>query len=490
MVPGSKLIATAAFFFALLTSELTLASPWINAGETRTRHHIQYLVDSEVLNLPTSSYPMPWIAVKQGLDAIERKQLSEQQLWSVSYLQHELQKNAASAYTYSRSHIGADAPAPQGFDQVFREDNALSVGLQLTGEQYAMNINGTFISDASDDKSSRADESYFAVLLGNWAAGIGSQSRWWGPGWHNSAVLSSAARPAPSVFIRRNNPAPSSLPVLAALGPWQFESFASALQQRHPNQDKPILWGTRLTVTPLSSLTFGFSSTSVWAKPNLPSDIAYPPEDFEPDALPIDINSDEGRSKVLRIHSTDARWGGSIGPVSAAVYAQGAWQQNQSDSNEALTAVAGLEAAMEILGSHSRIIIEASNAIADFESNSTANKSYSNADYLNGYRHLESPLAQGFDSDSETYSLSGQHFFAHGQALKWQLQRVRWKTLDPATHSFAGSPHNTLITRIQYRFAMSERLMAEIGANHFSEPITYKADEIDSGLSLSLFHHW
>lgn len=490
MVPGSKLIATAAFFCALLTPELTLASPWISAGETRTRHHIQYLVDSGALTLPTSSYPMPWIGVKQGLDAIERKQLSEQQLWSVSYLQHELQKNAAPAYTYSRSYIAADAPAPLGFDQMFREDNALSVGLQLTGEQYAMNINGTFISDASDDKSARGDESYFAALLGNWAVGFGSQSRWWGPGWHNSAILSNAARPAPSIFIRRNSPTASNLPVLSALGPWQFESFASALQQRHPNQDKPILWGARLTVTPLSSLTFGFANTGIWAEPHLPSDKSYPPEIDELEDAQAHTSNNEDRSKVMRMHSLDARWGFALGPVSAAAFAQGAWQRNRGGTDETLTAVAGLEASTNIFGSHSRIIIEASNAIADFESDSTVNRSYNNADYLNGYRHLESPLAQSYDSDSETYSFSGQHYFAHGQALKWQLQRVRWKSVNQAAHSFAGSPHNTRIARIQYRFALSERLMAEIGANHFSQPITYKADEIDSGLSLSLFHHW
>lgn len=490
MVPGSKLTAAAAFFCALLTPEFTFASPWISTGETRTRHHIQYLVDTGALTLPTSSYPMPWVSVKQGLDALERKQLNDQQLWSVSYLQHELQKNATPAYTYSRSHLSADAPTPQGFDQVFREDNSLSIGLQLTGEQYAMNINGTFISEASDDKSARADESYFAVLLGNWALGVGSQSRWWGPGWHNSAILSSAARPAPSVFIRRNSPAPSNIPLLAALGPWQFESFASALQQRHPNQDKPILWGARLTLTPLNSLTVGFASTGIWADPNLPSDVNYSPKDFESDALPINSQSDTDRSRVMRMHSIDARWGFALGPISAAAYAQGAWQLNRGQTDEASTAVAGIEAAMDILGSHSRIVIEASNAVADFESDSEARMSYNNADYLNGYRHLQSPLAQGYDSDSETYSVSGQHYFAQGQALKWQVQQVRWKSLDHAAHSFADSPANASITRIQYRFTLTERLMAEIGANHFSEPITYKAEEIDSGLSLSLFHFW
>lgn len=490
MVSGSRLIATAAFISSLLAAEFTLATPWINAGDTRTRHHIQYLVDSGALSLSTSSYPMPWVSVKEGLDTLERKRLSEQQLWSVSYLQHELQKNAAPVYTYSRSHIGADAPAPLGFDQIFREDNALSVGLQLTGEQYAMNINGTFISDASDDKSARADESYFAILLGNWAVGIGSQSRWWGPGWHNSAILSNAARPAPSIFIRRNSSTASSLPVLSALGPWQFESFASALQQRHPDQDKPILWGARLTATPLNSLTVGFSNTGIWSEPYLPSDISYPPEIYELEDPTIYTDSDEDRRKTLRMHSLDARWGFALGPISAAAYAQGAWEKSGGDSDETLTAVAGIEASMVILGSHSRFIIEASNAIADFESDGIAHKSYSNADYLNGYRHLESPLAQSYDSDSETYSLSGQHYFAHGQAFKWQFQRVRWKSLNQATHSFAGSPHNTRIARIQYRFALSERLMAELGANHFSQPIIYKTDEIDSGLSLSLFHHW
>lgn len=485
MVSGSKLLTAALLIGNLFAAELTLASPWINAGDSRTRHHIQYLVDTGVLNLPASSYPMPWVGVKQGLDVIKRKQLNEQQLWSVSYLQHEFQKNTVAAYTHARSHFASYQPVGQGFHQNFYEENNLNVGLQLTGEQFAMQLNGTFVNDPSDDKSARADESYIAAVVGNWAIGVGSQSRWWGPGWQSSAILSNQARPAPSIFIRRNNPAIADTPLLAMFGPWQFESFASALQQRHPDQDKPILWGTRVAFNPLQSLSLGFANTGIWAVPNLPADHDYSAADM--------INADDiddDRDKMLRLHSLDVRWGFAHAGMSGAIYAQGAWQKNRSDAEAFFTGIAGIEATMRLFGSHTRLIVEAGNSIADFHQDALINKSFNSTDYQNGYRHLQSPIAQSFDADSENYSLSGQHYFSHGQALSWQWQQVRWQPVATKPNSFTDSPAQTRIARIQYRFVVSERLMAEVGASHFSHPIVFKGEDIDSGLSLSLFHHW
>ena len=109
------------------------------------------------------------------------------------------------------------------------------------------------------DEGLSLDGSYLAARLGNWSATLGKVDRWWGPGWDGSLILSSNARPIPTISIERRMPEPFESKWLSWLGPWSFQSFVGRLEEeRHvPN---PLLWGMRgdLSPTILDGLELGF----------------------------------------------------------------------------------------------------------------------------------------------------------------------------------------------------------------------------------------
>jgi hypothetical protein len=47
----------------------------------------------------------------------------------------------------------------------------------------------------------RADGSYLGVNFGNFMLSAGLMERWWGPGWDGGLILSTNARPIPSVTL-------------------------------------------------------------------------------------------------------------------------------------------------------------------------------------------------------------------------------------------------------------------------------------------------
>lgn len=507
-----------------LTSFSVQASPWIETGNARTRHHIQYLVDSGVLNIPTSTWPLAWVSVKQALESVDTASLTPAQGWSIKYLKHELQKVMGGAYTQARSHTSASAQALEGFESSAREAREIETGIIYTGDQFAMKLTGTYVDDPTDNKSARADGSFLAFLLGNWATGVGAIDQWWGPGWHNSMVLSHNARPAPGFFLKRNQTQAFATPLLRWLGQWQFTTFVNQLQDKTGPIEKPLLLGARFSATPLQGLEVGLSRTAM----------------RNGDAKTTN-NPPIGTKQNYSLAAIDARYGFSLGANAIAFYGQVASQsgfhsgfqseiQNSSQNsfqNNNMTstaashniAMAGVEFSRVMLNTHHRIIFESSNSAASFYKNEPSyNTAYEHSTYEMGYRHLGRSIAASSDGDSEVVSLAGQHYFDNGHQFSWRLAHANLNrgaafnlnttsnlnttdnlnttnldttaTMQPGGSAFGPKQTKVDNTQIQYRLPVNDKLMVEIGGSYFSEQLMLNGKEIKSSLHLSLFHHW
>ena len=84
-----------------------------------------------------------------------------------------------------------------------------------------MNLQGSYVADPDDDKDWRADGSYLGVNFGNFMLSAGFMERWWGPGWDGSLILSTNARPIPSITLERNYTDPFKTKWLSWMGPWR-----------------------------------------------------------------------------------------------------------------------------------------------------------------------------------------------------------------------------------------------------------------------------
>ncbi|MBX2858089.1 MAG: hypothetical protein KTR17_05455, partial [Cellvibrionaceae bacterium] len=72
----------------VLLASTSYGDPWANAGDERTRFHIQVLKDSGKIRQPVSTWPIMWVEVEASLTDVDVKMLNRRELWSYRYLKH------------------------------------------------------------------------------------------------------------------------------------------------------------------------------------------------------------------------------------------------------------------------------------------------------------------------------------------------------------------------------------------------------------------
>ncbi len=492
-----RMFTVALLLTSLLTTCLSVATkayagPWIEVGDTRTRHHVQYLLDSGAIRLPTSTWPLPWAGVKQALDEINPSTLTADQNWSINYLNHAVNLAMASVAVTTHSHISKNPNIFNDFGSTSREAEEAGASINLMNDSFALGLAGRYVDEPSDNNHWRADGSYLAAALGNWALGVGAVDQWWGPGHQSSMILSNNARPAPGIFIKRTTSDAFTTPVLSWLGQWQFMTFMNRLNNGAASTSvgiqTPLLWGARLNFMPLQGLEIGLSRTAMWGGKDQDQDLSH----FKKVLL-----NDDSKDISQQLASIDLRYGRALGRVTVAAYGQLAQQESFADMPDHSVTLAGLEVAGLLGGTHNRIVLEASNSLEGLASESEnqlkANNTYEHSLYTQGYRYHQRNIGINSDSNSKTLTLAGQHYFDNGHSLSW-----RWIhadiNIDQQTSTnlsvFGAARSQVDNTQLQYRLPISERVMMEVGVSVFDHPIILYQDSIDSSVELSFFHIW
>ena len=151
----------------------------------------------------------------------------------------------------------------RSFEHTPREEGEVFAGLTWLGERFTVNLAATYAANPFDGDEIRADGTYVGVALGNWTVTAGWQERWWGPGRDGSMILSSNARPMPSVGIQRIGSVPFETKWLSWMGPWTLTSFMGLL-----DDDRVVnnawLWGMRGSFRPVRGLEIGLPRTAQW----------------------------------------------------------------------------------------------------------------------------------------------------------------------------------------------------------------------------------
>jgi len=100
----------------------------------------------------------------------------------------------------------------------------------------------------------------------------GWQERWWGPGRDGSMILSTNARPLPSVGIQRISSVPFETKWLSWMGPWTLTSFMGLFDDEREIENG-LLWGLRGSFRPTRGLEIGLSRTAQWCGDDRPCDL-------------------------------------------------------------------------------------------------------------------------------------------------------------------------------------------------------------------------
>ncbi len=383
------------------------ADPWASPGELGVRNDIEILVDSGVIDIPVTTWPIPWGSVAHALRKVHPKSLPPLELEAYDELERHIEgvQRGGNHLGYA-AELAPGRPALNWFGQTTRGKEMVAVADSGTDGILAYRVNVEGVWGSRDHQRGRFDGSYLALALGNWIVSGGEVNQWWGPGWGGSLILGDNSRPPLGVSLTRNVPYRFRTPLLSWLGPWTLTIFNDRLDQAPPIVH-PWLFGERLAFRPFSNLEIGFSRTAIWGG-------AGQPEGWS------------GFSKILFFHPTgygslvgdnragaDFRWTFSVGGQPFTLYNQDIAEGLAHELGGLLflhdfIGQVGLSTfgALGSDGGSYRVFAEYANTTTGFlsERGLFYNVAYESGIYLSGYRYRGLVLGYPTDNDSELWT--------------------------------------------------------------------------------------
>ncbi|MCW8194213.1 capsule assembly Wzi family protein [Proteobacteria bacterium 005FR1] len=381
---------------ACLTTALTTtqshAAPWFEPGDTYARFKLQQAADRGELQSTVTSWPLAHANAGQA-SAVIPQQSAEQG-----------SRISASASGSSESRF------IRGFEGGVRDEGQVGLSFTHTGESIAVNISPAYVIDPADDEQLRFDGSFVAATHYNWQAGAGFIDRWWGPGWQSSLILSSNARPVPSVWLNRQNTRAFESQWLNWIGPWQFTGFFGRLEEERYVPDANLI-GMRLNFRPFNSgLEVGLSRLIQWGGEGRPTSS----ESLVDAILGRDNVGSEGidEDPGNQLGAIDLRYGFALGEESMSLYAQVVGEDEAGNWLSKNIYQLGADWTSSLFSSEQQWFLEAVDTMTEgaFRGEPSPNVAYEHSQYRTGMRYLGRNLANTFDADARAISL-GMHAF-------------------------------------------------------------------------------
>ena len=253
------------------------ADPWLSPGDLGLRHDIEVLADADLLRGPVTTWPISWPDVARDVNA--ELQSGQNHPPEVLAALERVGRAARAAASNGFSGVGASLsgavePIDQrGFADTPREEGEAAIGGSWLGDRFAAAVRVAAVADPADGKKLRLDGSYVGVTVGNFMISAGAMDRWWGPGWDGSLILSSNARPIPSLTLERNYTDASRWPVLRWFGPWRASLALGQEEGSGPGRPDTRFLAARLNFKPRPWFEFGLSRTAQWCGKDRPCDL-------------------------------------------------------------------------------------------------------------------------------------------------------------------------------------------------------------------------
>lgn len=450
---------TVSWLFATLffLSNVSKASPWVDPGDERLRHHITVLADAGIIKTPITSWPITWGAIVDGIHHADTSDVTDAVAWSLEYVKFCFKQQDEFFNGYAYGGIRSDVSAISNFGTDQREKKELKAEMDWLGDRLALRLRGTWTADALDEDELRYDGSYIAGMLGNWIMGVGAIDRWWGPGWQSSLILSTAARPVDSVFLQRNFSDPFDVPILSWLGTWSITAFAGQLEKEREIPDAKLL-GARFAFRPFSNLEIGLSRTAQWGGEGRPQSLSSLWDLVIGNDNRGDNGINEDNEPGNQMGAVDWRLGGSFFNTHSAVYMQYVGEDESGALPTRGTNLYGIETAFASGTLFHRFTLEFTDSMTkgDFP-----NYAYEHGIYKSGYRYHGRPLGASVDNDSRILTLSGEHYFSGGSALEWRIHKLdinrdRTNLSEPGGSVFGLLNHETELVEIAYSSILAD----------------------------------
>jgi hypothetical protein len=463
---------------ALLTVATAHAKPWAPPGDSVLRHDVQVLADAGLIRIPVTTWPLAWPDIARELSAKAPAVDGSSALQSayarlLVHVEHAAKRGASEpSLRLSAAHRPIEL---RSFADTPREEGGLRASGGFLGERFALSLAVSAVADASDDRAIRPDGSYAAITLANWIVSMGWRERWWGPGWDGSLILSTNARPVPTLSVERKYSDASNVPLLKWLGPWQ----ASAALGRQESSGVPVpsvrFFGLRVSFRPVTWLEIGLSRTAQWCGEGRACDlstfgdllIGRDNRDDELSALEEPGNQLAGYD--VRLRSPWLR-------MPAAAYLQLIGEDEAGALPSRFLGLAGVEIWGESRWGAHRLFMEYADTSCNFSrENPLFDCAYRSDVYPQGYRFRGRAMGHSLDSDGRSSSLGMMLARPEGGSVTIRLRRVELNRagFEPETsHGVSPTRVELKNLELQYNHAFARgELGVGLGLDDYGGPV-------------------
>jgi len=256
--------------WALLGCATVRADPWLAPGDEGVRNDVQLLADSGLLRGPVTTWPMSWPDIARDALGAQIAGLDENTAAALLRVQRLARDASTAGYAGSGLRVSGAHQPPQlrTFAASPREEGEVAIRAGWLGDHLALNLQGAYVIDPDDGKKFRADDSYVGINVGNFMISAGLMQRWWGPGWDGSLILSTNARPIPTVTLERNYTDPFKTKLLSWIGPWRASIAVGEAESHDVAVAKVRFLAARVNFKPQPWLEFGLTRTAQWCGGN------------------------------------------------------------------------------------------------------------------------------------------------------------------------------------------------------------------------------
>ncbi|BAJ01488.1 capsule assembly Wzi family protein [Shewanella violacea] len=408
-----------------LTCASAQAAWWVEPDNLALRADIQLLADTGIILQPVTTYPLMWAGLKQDMDKAEVNNLSPMQASAYDRVIVAYNKDHQTFNSEIKLTAATDNARFLGFGNDYRDKGETTINAEVTKDWFSGRVSASYHHDAIDGNSARLDNSFVAVMLGNWIVSAGAQQKYWGPGWDTGLLQTTNARPMPGVTFSRNNSQAFETPWLNWIGPWTLTTgFSQMESDRYVPEAKH--WGARGTLRPISKLEVGFSWAMQWGGEGYGNSLGdWWDGLFNGGENEADLEN--GQENMLAGY--DFRWSDTAFGIPYGIYYERTHEDYHNGKHKLINAanMGGIDFVLADI--NTRIFIEyADTKVSCGTDPQIYNCLYEHGFYKDGYRYYGKSLGSTYDNDSETLVIGGITQLGSGQSITNKLRWLRLNT--------------------------------------------------------------
>jgi hypothetical protein len=478
-------VGLASLLACLITAQAR-AEAWLAPGDEGLRSDIQLLADAGILRGPTTTWPISWPDIARDVLAANLDGMTD----ATAHALMRVQRLARSASYQGFSGLGIRARGAnqpdtfRHFADTPREEAELALRASWLGDHLALNLQGAYVADPDDGKEFRPDGSYLGVNVGNFMFSAGFMERWWGPGWDGSLILSTNARPIPSLTIERNYTDPFRTKWLSWLGPWRASIAIGEAESLGVPIPEVRFLAARVNFKPRPWLEFGLTRTAQWCG----GDRECGWDTF----LDLLVGGDNqvaddgsiGDQPGNQLAGYDVRIRSPWRVLPLAFYSQWIGEDEAGGLPSKFLGQFGLETWGSVGAGGWRAHAEFADTACNFSRESPQfGCGYRNGLYPQGYSYRGRIIGHSLDNDSRMYSIGGLFTRANGDVLGLTLRRMEINR-DGGGHVISDIPLD--LDSVELRFSRG------LGAGKISLGIGYSdpAVALDASTRVHGFAVW